>query len=204
MYKKISLLGIYLALGIIYSQSAKASTINLIPSITTVNLGSTINVAISANIDASDAIIGYGFDLSLSPGGVFNFIGFTPGSLFDDDPNLALLSDNDGIRGASNGDLFNGTEVFGNDILLGTLTLKAIGIGNGTVGLFADDLNFFFTEGLIPGDINKVNFLPTVSDTTIAVVATPIPSSGILFGVAVTMLLSSTLKLGEKENSLLS
>jgi len=192
MSKKSTLCGILFLSGCTFLQTASAAFINLTPSSTTALLGDTVQVAISADIDATEAIIGFGFDLSLSPGGVFDFIGFTPGAQFADDPlNLAPFSDSDGIRGASNGDLFSGPGIFGNGILLGTIDLKAVGIGTGILGLLADDLNFFFTEGLIPEDPGLVNFLPPVTDTSISVSANgniPEPSLLALIGVGlVTM-----------------
>lgn len=203
MSKKSVLFGISLAVGFAFMQPAVATTINLIPSSTSVALGSTVQVAISADIDTADAIIGFGFDLSLNPGGVFNFLGFTPGAQFADDPiNLAPLSDSDGIRGASNGDLFTGPAISGNGILLGTLNLQAIGIETGILSLGADDLNFFYTEGLIPEDLGRVNFLPPVTGASITVTTNnaPEPPFWMLFGVGVAaMVLTSVARQGKFE-----
>jgi len=187
--------GILFPVGFVLMQPASAAFINLTPSSTSILLGNTVQVAISADIDAAEAIIGFGFDLSLNPGGLFDFVGFTPGALFADDPlYLAPLSDSDGIRGASNGDLFTGPAIYGSDILLGTLHLKAVGMGTGVVSLLADDLNFFFTEGLIPEDPGLVNFLPPVTDASITVTANntiPEPPLGILIGIGVAAMLRS-------------
>ncbi|MCK9608293.1 MAG: hypothetical protein M0R33_17755 [Methylomonas sp.] len=195
MSKKLMLCGTLFSIGFAVFQTANAASINLTPSSTTVLFSNTVQVAVLADIDVSESIIGFGFDLSLSSGGVLDFVGFTPGGLFADDLlNLAPFSDSDGIRGASNGDLFFGPAISGSGILLGTLDLKAIGLGTATIDLLADDLNFFFTEGLIPEDPGLVNFIPPVTNASITVVANnniPEPPLGMLIGVGVAAMMRS-------------
>lgn len=161
---------------------AQATMITLSPANSTVALSDTVNIDILADIDAADAIIGFGFDLALSGTGGLTFDGFTPGAGFADDPFfLAPLSDADGIRGASAGDLLFGPPVSGTGILLGTLMFTASAVGDITVDLGADDLAFFFTEGLIPLDISIPNFLPPVTTARVTVTApVPVPEPGTL------------------------
>lgn len=155
-----------------------AAVIRLLPVIQNVNVGQVFHVEIRADIDTTEAILGYGFDLTtLGPSNV-TLSTFSPGASFADDPVfLAPLSDADGIRGASGGDLFSGVPVAGVNILLGTLNLVALNTGQVDIGIGADDLNFLFTEGLIFADINLPNSLPQVDTVRIIVSgATPTPT----------------------------
>lgn len=177
--------------SLVVAEAASATSIALLPSNPSVALGNTLQIAITADIDTPDAIIGFGFDVGTGPNGILNFVGFTPGPLFADDPfALAPLSDGDGIRGASGGDLLLGPAISGSNVLLGTLTFLATSTGTVTVGLGADDLNFFYTEGLIPEDPGLTNFLPTVagSDITVAVNGVPAPSEITLIGLGLAIL----------------
>jgi len=168
------------------AEPAAATSMTLLPASTSIALGGTVQVGITANIDATEAIIGFGFDQLLSPSGILNFVGFTPGPLFADDPlNLAPFSDSDGIRGASNGDLLTGSAISGINVLLGTLAFQAIGIGTTTIGLGADDLNFFYTEGLIPENTSLTNFLPTVVGANVTVSDNQIPSPPVIALMAI-------------------
>lgn len=172
--------------------SVQATQVWLYTDNTTRVLGESFSVEIRADIDPADEIIGFGFDL-YSSGSVIELLGFTPGAGFADDPVfLAPLSDTDGIRGASGGDLLWGAPVSGLNVLLGTLILQATAIGNGEIGLGADDLAFFFTEGLIPADPAIFNFLPVVQTLDISVIAqggtTPEPSPLMLLGIGVFLL----------------
>lgn len=167
---------------------ARATTITLLPANSSVSLGDPLDIDILADIDAPDAIIGFGFDLALSGTGGLSFGGFTPNApTFDDDPIfLATVSDADGIRGASAGDLFLGPPVSGTGILLGTLAFTASAAGAVTVDLGADDLNIFFSEGLIPLDPSSLNFLPPVALARVTVnapIAMPQPGTLALFGL---------------------
>ena len=179
--------------SLIAAEAVSATSITLLPVNPSVGLGNTLQIAITADIDAPDAIIGFGFDVGT--GGILDFVGFTPGPLFADDPfALAPLSDADGIRGASGGDLLLGPAISGSNVLLGTLAFLATGIGTTTVNLGADDLNFFYTEGLIPEDPNLTNFLPPVagSNVTVTVNAVPAPPALTLIGLGLAILSAGT------------
>ena len=152
--------------------------------------GSAFVVRIVADIDAADEIIGFGFDLSTSPG--LHFLGFSAGPGFADDPlYLAPFSDSDGIRGASGGDLLTGPPVSGLNVLLGLLRIQANDLGVASIGLGADDLAFNFTEGLIPLSINLTNFMPAVAPAFLAVVPTSsgVPEPGSLACAALGLVL---------------
>lgn len=175
-----------MALSLHIGQAIGATVITLFPASTTAVVGSPLNLGVWADIDSSDEIIAYGFDLSLTGDGALIFNGFTPGGAFADDQSLALLSDTDGIRGASGGDLVFGPAVSGSAVLLGTLMFTASGPGSVAVSLGGDDLAGSFTEGLIPADASRSNFLPPISGASITVVPVPVPGALPLFvsGVA--------------------
>ena len=155
--------------GMLAPTGALATAIRLEVASTSVTQGSAFVVRIVADIDAADEIIGFGFDLSLSPG--LQFLGFSAGPGFADDPvYLAPFSDSDGIRGASAGDLFTGPPVSGLNVLLGLLQMQANNLGVASIGLGADDLTFNFTEGLIPLSVNLTNFMPAVTPLALSVV----------------------------------
>lgn len=134
------------------------------------------SVRVMADIDAADEIIGFGFDLAASPS--VSLLDFTPGAGFADDAvYLAPFSDADGIRGASGGDLLLGPPVSGANVLLGTLKLSASSLGLVSVGLSADDLSFFYTEGLIPLAPAIPNFMPPVTTASVNIAMIPEPST---------------------------
>lgn len=170
--------------------SAQATAIRLEVASPSVTQGSAFVVRIVADIDAADEIIGFGFDLSLTPG--LRFLGFTAGPGFADDPlYLAPFSDGDGIRGASAGDLFTGPPVSGLNVLLGLLQMQADNLGVASIGLGADDLAFNFTEGLIPLSVALSNFMPNVTPLALSVVpaASGVPEPGSLACAALALAL---------------
>jgi hypothetical protein len=167
-----------MALTALLAGGAQATTsIRLETASPNVPLGGAFDVRIVADIDAADEIIGFGFDLS-APASI-GLLGFTAGPGFADDPTyLAPLSDADGIRGASGGDLLMGPPVSGTNLLLGTLRLQGVANGPAAISLSADDLNFFYTEGLMPLAPGSTNFLPPVSGLSV-VVGVPEPATGL-------------------------
>lgn len=168
--------------------AAQATAIRLEVISPTVTQGSSFVVRIVADIDAADEIIGFGFDLSFSAG--VQFLGFTAGPGFADDPvYLAPFSDSDGIRGASGGDLLTGPPVSGLNVLLGLLQMRANNLGVASLGLGADDLAFNFTEGLIPLSINLSNFMPAVAPLALSVVqaGSSVPEPGSLACAALAL-----------------
>ena len=171
------------ALGLLMGTMANAALIHLQPGTQNVNVGQLFQVEIRADIDTAEAILGFGFDLTSSGSSNVTLSSFNPGAGFADDPTfLAPLSDADKIRGASNGDLVSGVPVSGANILLGTLILRALTAGDVDLGLGADDLSFFFTEGLIHEDVNLPNSLPPIDKARIVVSnGGPVPEPPALF-----------------------
>jgi hypothetical protein len=172
--------------------AASAATVRLLPVISSVQVGATLQLEIRADIDSSEAIIGFGFDLDTSSL-AFQLLGFAAGPGFADDPvYLGPFSDADGIRAASGGDLFFGPAVSGTDILLGTLEMRALQLGSYSIGLGADDLAFNFTEGLIPLSVGQSNFMPVVTPVTVEVTQgtgqVPIPGTLALAALGVALL----------------
>lgn len=178
-----------LAIASLFVTGAQAATsIRLEAASPTALLGSPFDVRIVADIDAADEIIGFGFDL-FAPSSI-GLLSFSAGPLFGDDPvYLATQSDADGIRGASAGDLLFGPPVSGMGVLLGTLKLQGLSEGAASISLSADDLSFFYTEGLIPLSISSTNFMPPVVAAEVAIVATNVPEPStwvsLLAGLAV-------------------
>ena len=165
-----------LAAALLASGAHAATAIRMETSSTSVLLGSQFDVRIVADIDAADAIIGFGFDLS-APASI-SLLGFQAGAGFADDPvYLAPFSDTDGIRAASGGNLLTGPAISGTQVLLGTLRLRALATGTSAIGLSADDLSFFYTEGLIPLSPARPNFLPPITAAQVVVTAVPEPQT---------------------------
>jgi|GEM_PF-3178706 len=186
MVKKINsfLLIMVVASAMLILPNVHATSLTLLPANTDTIVGDTFDIDILADIDLADAIIAFGFDLDLSGTGTLGFNGFTPNSpVFDIDADHALISDLDGILAASGGSFISGPPVSGSDILLGTLSFTATGIGNVQVSLTADDLGLgsWFTEGLIPENIQLDNFMPTVTAANVNIV--PEPGTIYLLGI---------------------
>jgi hypothetical protein len=191
--KTVRRLFVAAALTWLGATSAHATAIRL-ESAASVALGSFFEVAILADIDAADQIIGFGFDVDLGAG--LQFLGFTAGPGFADDPiYLAPFSDADGIRGASGGSLLFGDPVYGTDLLLGRILLQATALGMSDIGLSADDLGFNFTEGLIPLSLDQINFMPLVSPLVVDVqpgVILPLPGTLAHVALALAALAAAT------------
>lgn len=158
--------GLALALGLAGTM-ANATAVRLETASLSIEQGSFFDVQIVADIDLVDEIIGFGFDLNAGP--ALAFRGFTAGPGFADDPFLALSSDADGIRGASEGNLLTGVPVSGLNVLLGVLRFEAVMLGSGSVGLGADDLSFNFSEGLITLAALPANLLPTIDPLVVEI-----------------------------------
>ena len=176
----LCLMLLFAILAVFLTSTAHATFLSLTSSESEVFTNDIFDVEIRANIDEADAIIAFGFDLALSGTGNISFNGFTVNSPdFDIDPFHQALSDTDGILGASEGDYFFGSPVWGDDILLGTFSFVATGIGDVVIGLGADDLDVWFTEGLI--GTTTGNFMSDVTVANVNVV--PEPATMILLGI---------------------
>lgn len=177
---------ILFAATLFFLPNAGATIISLAPAVSIVDIGDTFNIDVMADIDAPDAIIGFGFDLDMVGSGALAFNGFSPNApLFAIDPFHQAVSDSDGILAASAGDIMFGPGVSGADILLGSLSFTATGAGDVSVGLGADDLSTWFTEGFIPENTMVPNFMPAVSAAQVSVNSSsvPEPATFILLGL---------------------
>lgn len=138
-----------------------ATTIlSLNPSDQVFNVGDTLTYDLLADIDAEDAIMGFGFDLSFDGGASFvagpgasgsalTFESFTPNSSLGFSYDPLFDSDEDTIGGTL--ELLD-PDVSGTGLVLGTFTFTAFALNPETIFLSADDVGFIFSqEGLIPG-----------------------------------------------------
>lgn len=168
----LCLMLLFAILAVFLNSTAHATSLSLVSSESEVFTNDIFDVEIRANIDEVDAIIAFGFDLDLSGTGNIGLNGFTVNSPdFDIDSYHQSISDADGILGASEGDFFTGSPVWGDDILLGTFSFVATGVGDVVIGLGADDLDTWYTEGLI--GITRGNFMPDVTVANVNVVPEP-------------------------------
>lgn len=176
-----------------------ASVLSFAPSDQIYSYGDTLEVELYADIDVSDAIFGFGFDLSFDNGSSFisgvgdsgshlTFTGFTLNSnLFEygflaqfwDDKGDGVL---DGVGDTIVGEVpFLNDDVWGVGILLGTFSFEApdsglLGIETIYLGPLAGDYGIFGEEGLLGGTA----FMPNNPTATFAPV--PEPATMLLFG----------------------
>jgi hypothetical protein len=158
-----------------------ATSLYLSPQNQLIDVGQQLKYDLFADIDEADAIMGFGFDLSLDGGNSFvtgpgytgaflrfdRFVpdsgnGFYYDSLFD--------SDNDSI----NGFLSSTYDLFGTAQKLGTFEFTLIASGIFSIFIGADDIGMYTSvEGLVPGfsATSYLSFLPNNPTAT----ATPIP-----------------------------
>jgi len=152
------------------------------------DVGDTLGIDLFANIDESDAIFGFGFDLSFDGGASYisgpgesgsylTFTGFTPYSTYFQYDSMfpPLWADGDTIAGEVP---WGNDDVWGTDILLGTFYFDApsfgsIGVEN--IYLGAPDPNDFWTpDGLFRGDIfSPIAFMPNNPTASAAPVPEP-------------------------------
>lgn len=178
MYKLIltwAILGLVLT-HLIPSQ-ASATILWFDPAQQLYDVGDTLSIDLYADIDANDAIMGFGFDLSFDGGITFitspgdsgsylTFDGFTGNSsLFYYEP---FFDDGDTISGWR---AFLDPDVYGAGILLGSFGFTANDLGIETITLGADSLGPFGTEGLVQGAIGGVAFMPNIPSAQ----ASPVP-----------------------------
>lgn len=145
-------------------------------------IGETLTYDLYANIDAKDAIMGFGFDLSFNGGtssvsgpGAYGdyltFDSFTGNS--DYFYYNALFDDGDTINGWR---AFFDPDISGTGIRLGTFTFTTHATGGiETITLLADDLGPLGTEGLVQGKVGGVAFLPNIATATATSTTAPVP-----------------------------
>ena len=155
------------------------------------DIGDTLSIDLFADIDESDAIFGFGFDLSFDGGTSYisgpgesgfylTFTGFTVNSTYFQYDSMfpPLWDDGDTIAGDVP---WCNDDVWGTDILLGTFYFDApssgpIGVENIYLGPSAGDYGIFGEEGLI-ATIALMPNNPTASASPV-----PEPATMLLFG----------------------
>ena len=153
------------------------------------DVGDTLSIDLFADIDESDAIFGFGFDLSFDggtsyisglgeSGSYLTFTGFTVNSTVFDDLFPPLWDDGDTIAGAV--DPWS-PDVWGTNILLGTFYFDApgsgsIGVENIYLGPLAGDYGMFGEEGLL----GATAFMP--NNPTASAAPVPEPATMLLLG----------------------
>ena len=200
--RKLILLFVILALSFtLVSSPALATSLWFDPVEQHYDIGDTLSIDLFADIDESDAIFGFGFDLSFNDGvsyisdtgesgSYLTFTGFTPNSThFQYDSAFPpLWADGDTIAGEV---LWGNDDVWGADILLGTFYFDAPGsgpIGVENIYLGAPDPNDLWTpDGLFMGDIfSPIAFMPNNPTASAAPVPVPVPvpepATMLLFG----------------------
>ena len=152
------------------------------------DVGDTIGIALYADIDSTDAIFGFGFDLSFDSGATYisgigdsgyhlTFTGFTANDTYFDPTLSPLWDDGDTIAGEA----YFGPDVWGMNILLGTFYFQAPGsgpIGAETIylGPLAGDYGKLGEQGLI----GSTAFMP--NNPTASAAPVPVPATVLLLG----------------------
>jgi hypothetical protein len=152
--------------------------VKLDPSSSIVTLGDTFTVNILADIEAADAIVGWGIDV------VFDlaFLSHNPASDVTIGPAFGaalVIPDGDELAGLVPFGFPPAPPVFGTDVLLATMTFQAIGLGTSSLvgGITALDP----TEGFVkPGSPGTVLVPASFADGSVTVVPVPAPTATLL------------------------
>ena len=164
-----------------------ATSLYLSPQNQLIDVGQKLKYDLFADIDEIDAIMGFGFDLSLDGGNSFGpgpgytgaflrFDGFMPNIDKDFYYDIDFDSDKDSISGFLP---FTTPDLFGSAQKLGTFEFTLIALGPFSIFIGADDIGTEISlEGLVRGftAATYVSFLPNNPTAT----ATPIPEPATL------------------------
>ena len=192
MRKHILILTIIaLAFSLIASPSS-ATSIWFDPIEQLYDVGDTLSINLYANIDNSDAILGFDFDLSFDGGasyisGLGDSGAYLAFNIFEPNSSLfyftpAMWDDGDTISGEVP---WGNDDVSGTDILLGTFYFDApssgpVGMENIYLGPPAGDYGKFANEGLIRAAVDSTAFMPNNPTAS----ATPVPEPATLLLVS--------------------
>lgn len=155
------------------------------------DVGDTFTIDLYADIDANDAIMGFGFDLSFDAGTSFvsgpgdsgsalTFTSFTPNSMSGFSYDLLYDSDGDTISGFL--EPFD-PDVSGNSLKLGSFEFTAFSLCTESILLSADDIGTSFSvEGLVPG--STASHTDSILPNNPTASATPIPEPATLLLVS--------------------
>jgi hypothetical protein len=184
MRKNLLLYPTIVFLFLTMTSGASATKIYLSPQNQDIDAGQTLSYDLFADIDETDAIMGFGFDLSLDGGHSFvpgpgytgaflRFDRFVPDSENGFYYEPAFDSDGDSISGFLPLTITT-LDLFGTAEKLGTFEFTLIASGPFSIFIGADDIGMYTSvEGLVPGlsATSYVSFLPNNPTAT----ATPIP-----------------------------
>lgn len=174
-----------------------ATSLSLESTSSNYQVGDTITFDLMADIDGDDAIMGFGFDLSLdggvtwisagTSGSVLSFDSFTVNSALGFSYDSLYDTDSDTISGML--DLFD-PDVYGDDLVLGTFSFTVFSEGSETITIGADSVGTVASlEGLVPGytATSAVSFFPNDISETVTVssgnTTVPEPTSFLLMGL---------------------
>lgn len=192
--RKLILPFVILALSFTFvSSPASATSLWFDPVEQLYDIGDTLSIDLFADIDESDAIFGFGFNLSFDggvsyisgpgeSGSCLAFTGFVVNDSYFETMFPAPWDDGDTIAGEVP---WGNDDVWGTDILLGTFyfdapILGSIGVEN--IYLGAPDPNDLWTpDGLFRGDIfSPIAFMP--NNPTASAAPVPEPATMLLLG----------------------
>lgn len=160
MFTKKSLLACLLFSAIEFAWAAPTIDLQVSDSTLTVGEDFSISVLVS-NIESTDQLLAFGFDVAADPlfsflGGAINTAIFTDDSIFFPTTDVA-------------GSAF--PAISGDNILLATLSFKAVSAGTASIGIFADAADFGLYEGLFTE--NSIFAISNVKNLNVSPVPEP-------------------------------
>jgi hypothetical protein len=172
----------FILVSLIVALPAEASTISLTPASPPIS-GSTFDVLVQVtNLFSGrapdDTLLAYGFDVNIGNSSIFNFLGETPGPLFDD---LPIFGGIPMVAGIATSPLGIGPSDFTDPLTLATLHFTALKSGTTSISVTWDSSDP--NQGLVYFDLPYGPISGSVSIT-----AVPEPSTLFLFAPAAVLL----------------